>query len=114
MRSSASLARGIGWPHGWHGPLDKVYEAANCPTDFYHTPYEFAGLMPGPFPLYNQPVNEVGIYLPSNPGVLPIGLEPPFPTGKLADHAPLIAEHQPRPARRLLSALGLLLAVPSK
>ena len=85
------LGLGIGWPHGWHGPQDLVYGLAAGLT-YYHTPYEFAGLVPGPFPLYGAPVNEVGIYLPNNPNVLPIGLEPPYAAGALADHAPLIAE----------------------
>ena len=85
------LGLGIGWPHGWHGPQDQVYGVA-ASLSYYHTPYEFAGLVPGPFPLYGAPVNEVGIYLPKNPNVLPIGLEPPYAAGALADHAPLIAE----------------------
>ncbi len=86
------LGLGIGWPHGWHGPQDQVYEAPTPPPTYFHIPYEFAGLLPGPFPLYGAPVNEVGIYLPKNPNVLPIGLEPPYAAGALADHAPLIAE----------------------
>jgi uncharacterized repeat protein (TIGR01451 family) len=85
------LGLGIGWPHGWHGPQDQVYGLA-ASLSYYHTPYDFAGLVPGPFPLYGAPVNEVGIYLPKNPNVLPIGLEPPYAAGALADHAPLIAE----------------------
>jgi len=85
------LGSGVGWPHGWHGPLDSVYGTNNVPN-FYLTPYNFTGIVPGPFLLYLQPVNEVGIYLKNNPGVVPMGLEPPLPTGGLSDHAPLITE----------------------
>jgi uncharacterized repeat protein (TIGR01451 family) len=86
------LGSPIGWPNGWHGPLDKVYGYATS-LPYYHTPYDFTGLIPGTFPIYNAPVDEVGIYLGGKPApvVLPIGLEPPYPTGSLADHAPLIA-----------------------
>ena len=92
------LGSGIGWPHGWHGPLDSVYATNNVPT-YYQTPYDFTGFVPGPFPLYLQPVNEVGIYLVNNSGVLPMGLEPPFPSGQLADHAPLIVEANVTPGQ---------------
>ena len=79
----------IGWPHGWHGPLDSV-TAADSLLSYYHTFYDFSGVLPGPFPLYDAPVDEVGIYLGGKPPVLPIGLEPPSP-----DHAPLIADQPP-------------------
>jgi uncharacterized repeat protein (TIGR01451 family) len=90
------LGSGIGWPHGWHGPLDSVY-GLNVPSYYVRMPFNFTSMVPGTFPLYSNPVNEVGIYFGnnSNPGVYPIGLEPPYPTGQLADHAPLIAETGP-------------------
>jgi len=103
------VGSGIGWPHGWHGPLDSVYATNNVPA-YYQTPYDFTGFVPGPFPLYLQPVNEVGIYLVNNAGVVPMGLEPPFPSGQLADHAPLIVEGSaaggPQPCRQLWGYSG--------
>jgi len=83
------LGSSIGWPHGWHGPLDSV-TAADSLLSYYHTLYDFSSVLPGPFSLYNMPVDEVGIYLGGKPPVLPIGLEPPSP-----DHAPLIADQPP-------------------
>ncbi len=109
------LGSGIGWPQGWHGPLDSVYATNNVPS-YYQTPYNFSSIVPGPFPLYLNPVNEVGIYLVNNTGVMPMGLEPPYPpspqypNGRLADHAPLILESSaaggPRPCRQLWGFSG--------
>jgi len=83
----------IGWPNGWHGTLDQIY-AADPSLPHYLAPYNLAALLPGPFPIYGQPVGEVGIYLnqPILPFVEPVGLEPPAPTGQPADHAPLIVD----------------------
>jgi len=87
------LSSPIGWPHGWHGQLAQVY-ADVAFTDHYQTPYNLGALTPGPFPIYQQPVGEVGIYLSSaiSPSVIPIGLEPPYPDGTPPDHASIIAD----------------------
>lgn len=77
----------VGWPNGWHGPLDAV-NPVNTGASYWHVPNDF-GVPPSPLPLYLQPVAEVGIYLPSAPGTVAFGLE-------VADkeHAPLIAEKE--------------------
>jgi len=87
------LGSPIGWPNGWHGSLDQTY-GANPSLPHYLAPYNLGPLLPGPFPIYQAPVGEVGIYLnqPILPFVEPIGLEPPMPTGQASDHAPLIAD----------------------
>ncbi|BCX03012.1 MAG: hypothetical protein KatS3mg053_0950 [Candidatus Roseilinea sp.] len=73
----------IGWPQGWHGPQALVNRAAGAP------PSIFAGLPPDPIRVYNNPSNEVGIFLGAGvpADAQPIGLEPPAP-----DHASLIRE----------------------
>ena len=76
----------IGWPNGWHGPLDRV-TPVNVGISYWHTPNNFAPAPPSPFGVYTGPVNEVGIYLPAAPTALVFGMEP---TNQ--DHAPLIAE----------------------
>jgi len=80
------LALFIGWPNGWHGPKADVIRAAPAPAAYFN------GIGPDPVNVYNQPVNEVGIYLDDDeslpPDVVPIGLEPPSP-----DHAALIIEN---------------------
>jgi hypothetical protein len=75
----------IGWPHGWHGPNDRVIRAAGAPVSYYN----FPTVMPAdPIRVYGEPVNEVGIYLSLPPAdVIPIGLEPVTP-----DHASLIMQ----------------------
>jgi len=87
------LGSPIGWPNGWHGPMDQVLEA-DPSLPHYMTPYNLNALLPGPFPVYKSPVNEVGIYLSQGilPQVEPIGLEPPSQTGEPADHASVIAD----------------------
>ena len=80
------LSRQIGWPNGWHGPLDRV-TPTNTALTYYHIPNNFGSPVPNPMPLYTHPVNEVGIYLKPLAGVVPLGLEPAHD-----DHAPLIAE----------------------
>ena len=81
----------IGWPHGWHGPQDQVVDAGTAPSaSYYHSPNDLGGVLPGPFPLYSAPSNEVGIYMTTAPtSVIPIGYEPYLgPTGGY-DHASL-------------------------
>jgi len=82
----------IGWPHGWHGPNDKVMPE-NSSLAYYHDPYDFSGLVSSPMSLYSSPVNEVGIYtllnMPAN--VTLLGYEPPAPGGK-PDHASLVTQ----------------------
>ncbi len=81
----------IGWPNGWHGPQDKVVDAGASPSAaYYHSPNDLSGVLPGPFPLYSAPSNEVGIYMTTAPtSVIPIGYEPYHgPTGGY-DHASL-------------------------
>ncbi len=87
------LGSPIGWPHGWHGQLDQVY-SADPSLPHYQMPYNLGPLLPGPFPIYHQPVGEVGIYLSDEvlAAAQPIGLEPLYPTGELSDHAPVIAD----------------------
>ena len=87
------LGSPIGWPNGWHGSLARIY-AADPSLPHYMAPYNLAALLPGRFPIYQQPVGEVGIYLnqPILPFVEPVGLEPPTPAGEPSDHAPLIAD----------------------
>ena len=79
----------LGWPNGWHGPQEQVL-SANPALNYYHTPYDFSSVLPGPFPLYAQFVNEVGIYLGTKPPVTAIGLEP-----ATTDHAALINNELP-------------------
>jgi hypothetical protein len=50
------LSMFIGWPHGWHGPQDRVSRNAAAPPAF------FAGILPNPILHYATPVNSVGIY----------------------------------------------------
>jgi hypothetical protein len=86
------LGKFIGWPQGWHGPMDKVISAAPALT-YYHTPFDFTGLLDNPIPLYPSPVNEVGIYTNgAPPDVTVIGNEPPPNPNVKPDHAPLIAQ----------------------
>jgi hypothetical protein len=72
----------IGWPHGWHGPQDKVIDTGQVPS-YYLNPNNLSGLLPGPFPIYSAPGNEVGIYMTTAPAsVTPIAWEPLHgPTG---------------------------------
>jgi uncharacterized repeat protein (TIGR01451 family) len=83
------LGSHLGWPNGWHGPQRDVL-AAIPGLNYYHTPFDLSGVLPGPFPLYSQFVNEVGIYLGTQPPVTAIGLEP-----ATTDHAPLINDDLP-------------------
>ncbi len=79
----------IGWPNGWHGPQDKVLDTGLVPS-YYLNPNNLSGLLPGPFPIYAAPVNEVAIYLPTTPyppNVFPIGWEP---LGVRPNHAALV------------------------
>ena len=80
------LGAEIGWPHGWHGPLDRV-KPDNVGATYYHVPTDFGAPPPDPLGLYAVTPSHVGIYLPSASNVLPFGLEP-----AATDHAPLIAE----------------------
>lgn len=82
------LGQPIGWPNGWHGPLDRVVPV-NTALAYYHVPTDFGTPVPSPLGLYTAPVNHVGIYTPTVSGVLPLGLEPDD-----RDHAPLIAESE--------------------
>jgi len=82
------LGKPIGWPHGWHGPQDRIV-AADPLLSYFHFPNDFGSPVPSPLGLYAPPSNEVGIYLTGLPAVLPIGLEPVS-----KDHAPLIAEKE--------------------
>ncbi len=79
----------IGWPNGWHGPQDKVIDTGQVPS-YYLNPNNLSGLLPGPFPIYSAPSNEVGIYMTTAPAsVTPIAWEPHHaPTGAY-DHASL-------------------------
>ncbi|MBW7884799.1 MAG: hypothetical protein H3C34_19595, partial [Caldilineaceae bacterium] len=78
----------IGWPNGWHGPLDRVVPR-NTGQSYWHTPTDFGSPPPSPQQLFTGPVNEVGIYLKAVTGVIELGTEPSD-----ADHAPLIAERE--------------------
>jgi hypothetical protein len=80
----------IGWPHGWHGPQANVLDLGALTNPYYLSPNNLSGSLPGPFPLYGAPSNEVGIYMPAVPAsVIPIGWEPPsIPAGN-PDHASL-------------------------
>jgi len=70
----------LGWPHGWHGPQDKMDPGPSAPPNFFTT------LPSGTITHYTLPVNSVGIYLFGLPlGVIPVGLEVPT-----QDHAGLI------------------------
>jgi len=82
------LGQPIGWPHGWHGPQDRIIPADPL-LAYFHFTSDFGNPPPSPIALYSAPSNEVGIYLTGLPAVLPIGLEPASP-----DHAPLIAEKE--------------------
>ncbi len=82
------LGKPIGWPHGWHGPLDRIV-AADPMLSYFHVPFDFGSPPPSPIGLYAAPSNEVGIFTTGLAGVLPIGLEPASP-----DHAPLIAQQE--------------------
>jgi hypothetical protein len=76
----------IGWPNGWHGPQDKVTDTGLV-LSYYRSPHDLSSLLPGPFPIYAAPVNEVGIFMPAVPAsVIPIGWEPLTPQ---PDHASL-------------------------
>jgi hypothetical protein len=57
----------IGWPNGWHGPLAKVLDLGALTNPYYTSPNDLSGWLPGPFPIYSAPVNEVGIYMPAVP-----------------------------------------------
>jgi hypothetical protein len=78
----------IGWPHGWHGPMDRLNRAPTAPANIFAVPNP---IPPDPVPVYLEPVNEVGIYLGPTGALpvdtLPIALEPPSP-----DHASLILQ----------------------
>jgi hypothetical protein len=80
----------IGWPNGWHGPQANVLDLGALTNPYYTSPNNLSGSLPGPFPIYGAPVNEVGIYMAAVPAsVIPIGWEPPsIPTGN-PDHASL-------------------------
>ncbi len=81
----------IGWPNGWHGPLDTVH-GVNPGMNYWKVSTDFTPTFPGPYKLYTAASNEVGIYhTPPTiaPLVVVLGAEP----GAL-DHAPLIAEKQ--------------------
>lgn len=80
------LGKPLGWPNGWHGPLDRVTPDSTG-LSYWHLPTNFGAPPPNPVVLYSAPGNEVGIYLPGVAGVLPFGLEP-----TTSDHAPLLAE----------------------
>lgn len=80
------IASFIGWPNGWHGPLDSARRPALVSTTHY------SGVAGDPVKLYGAPVDEVGIYLGPTGAAPPsdvtvIGLEPLSP-----DHAPLIRQ----------------------
>jgi uncharacterized repeat protein (TIGR01451 family) len=87
----------IGWPNGWHGPQDSVLRPAAPGTGHYTNPYVISD---SPLvKVYNEPVNEVGIYLNPRPlpaGVVVAGLEPPAPPNssseEAATHANLILQ----------------------
>jgi uncharacterized repeat protein (TIGR01451 family) len=84
------LGQRIGWPWGWHG-WNNLVIAADSLLSYYHIPTDFIDLLPGPFPIYSEPVGEVGIYLASPiTDVLPIGWEPP--QLQTPDHASLVFE----------------------
>lgn len=80
------LGKPLGWPNGWHGPLDRV-KPDNVGLSYWHLPTDFGAPPPDPVALYSAPSNEVGIYLPGVSGVLAHGLEP-----AATDHAPLVSE----------------------
>ncbi|MEZ4617123.1 MAG: hypothetical protein R2867_16670 [Caldilineaceae bacterium] len=82
------LGKPMGWPNGWHGPMDRV-TPTNVAAAYWHLPTDFGAPPPNPVGLYSAPVNEVGIYLPSVAGVLPLGLEP-----AATDHASLLADQE--------------------
>lgn len=77
---------GIGWPNGWHGPHDRV-SPQNTSLAYWREPTDFSATPPDPLELYTVTVNEVGIYLPSAPTAVELGLEPGD-----KQHAPLIYE----------------------
>jgi uncharacterized repeat protein (TIGR01451 family) len=71
-----------GWPHGWHGPQDKMDPFPSAPGSFFNT------LPAGTITHYTVPVNSVGIYLSGVPAdVSPVGLEVPT-----KDHSSLILQ----------------------
>jgi hypothetical protein len=78
----------IGWPNGWHGPMDRLNRAVTAPPNIFAVPNP---IPPDPVPVYIEPVNEVGIYLGGASGLppdaLPIAVEPPSP-----DHASLMLQ----------------------
>lgn len=76
----------LGWPNGWHGPLDNV-KPETIGAAYWHFPTDFGAAPPDPLTLYNSASNRVGIHLPSVSGVEALGLEPPS-----SDHATLAAE----------------------
>ena len=79
----------IGWPNGWHGPQAKVIDSGLV-FAYYRSPNDLSGWLPGPFPIYTAPVNEVGIYMPAVPAsVIPIGWEPISSPQGGPDHASL-------------------------
>ena len=81
----------IGWPNGWHGPLDTV-RGVNPGMSYWQNSTDFTPTFPGPYTLYTAAGNEVGIYhTPATiaPLVVVLGVEP-----GATDHAPLIAEKQ--------------------
>lgn len=78
-----------GWPNGWHGPMSDVYVGA-LTGSYFSSPNDLTALVPGAFPLYAAPVNEVAIYMAVAPTITPIGWEPRFVNQKPApDHASL-------------------------
>lgn len=81
------LGKGIGWPNGWHGPLDAVKPLATT-LGYFHTPTDFGSPVPSPLTLYDVAINAVSIYTPTAPTSTPVfALEP---VDQL--HAPLIGE----------------------
>ena len=71
----------IGWPNGWHGPLDRVLDTGRITDPYYKSPNDLSAWLPGPFAIYAMPVNEVAIYTPTLPStVVPIAWEPLTPS----------------------------------
>lgn len=68
----------IGWPNGWHGPNALLDRAAGAPVSIFSAPN---AMPPGTIKVYNNPSNEVGIYMPPAPAdVIAVGLEPASPS----------------------------------
>ena len=80
----------IGWPHGWHGPVDRVLDTGRITDPYYKSPNDLSAWLPGPFAIYAAPVNEVAIYTLSLPStVVPIAWEPLVPA---PDHTSLVLD----------------------